>query len=846
MSPRRAARSLAHPTGLLPPARMDPESWRRMETAFLAALDLPAEQRDAWLRETFADDPALQREALAILAAHHAAGDSLAAHHLLPALHGDDTPTRNAGDRIGVWRIEGLVGRGGMGEVYRAARADDAYQQQVAIKVMRSGRGGADATRRFLAERQILATLQHPGIATLLDGGVTADGDPYLVMQFVEGAPITTYASTHGLSLEARVRLLVAVAEAVQYAHGNLVVHRDLKPSNILVTPAGQPRILDFGIASLVRDGAAGGEAERLLYLTPEHAAPEQFLGDPVTTATDVYALGVLLYEMVAGERPFAHLPAADVGRAVCEVVPAPPSMRAPRAIAPRARGDLDLICGKALAKDPMQRYASAGQFAEDLGRFLAREPVLAHPTDLTYRARCFVRRNAALVGGAGIVVATLVGAVLATTREAGRRADALRIANAERATATRVADFLLDVFSATDPSEARGRTVTARELLDRAAVSIGTGLRDEPAIRADLSLAIGRAYQSLGLAATAAPLIDSAAVLQQARTPSDPRRLALALEWQGRNAFMRGRPADGVDLVRRAVALREASPSDSLGLGRALTALASLELTLDFRDSARVGERDALRALTLLRRLDPPPHRDIAMALRAVGQSRADRAPKDALAPLREAVDEARKAVGEDDPFLFNISEGLGIMYQVNGHADSAIAIGRRLLAARERVVGPAHPDYAFSLYNLARTLARSGQFAEGLALFQRAIDVRTAALGPTHYLTGVAWHSFAVATAQAGDLPLAGTRFEHAAGILRASVGPSDRMLQDALEGVAIVRAMQGRVPAALDALEAAAAAGYRRPARLAQPPFDRLAREPRFQRLLTSMGGAPARTP
>lgn len=819
---------------------MDPDSWRRLETAFHSALELPADERESWLRTTFADEPALQREALAILHVHVAAGDSLSVHHLLPALDAGDAPTLATGDRIGAWRIDALIGRGGMGEVYRASRADAAYEQEVAIKVMRAGRRGADAERRFRAERQILASLQHPGIATLLDGGMTDDGQSYLVMQFVDGEPITAWADARALSVERRIRLLIDVSQAVQYAHANLVVHRDLKPSNILVTRDGRPRILDFGIAALTRDGVEARDDDRLLYLTPEHAAPEQFLGDPVTTATDVYALGVLLYELLAGGRPFAHLAAEQVGRAVCETVPSPPSTRAPAVRASQVRGDLDFITLKALHKDPARRYTSAGQLAEDLSRVLAREPVLARGPDAAYRARRFVQRNTALVGGLSLVVATLVAAVVITTRESRRRAEALRIATAERATATRIAEFLLDVFSASDPSEARGRTVTARELLDRAALTIGSGLQDVPETRADLSLTIGRAYQALGLAGQATPLLDSALALQQGRAPTDTQRLALALEWKGRNTLLRGQPAAGVAFVRQAVALREASPHDSVGLGRALTALASLELTLDFRDSTRVGERDAQRALDILRRVQPPPHRDIALALRALGQSRADRAPAEALAPLREALEEARKVVGDDDPFLFNISEGLGIMYQVNGHADSAIAIGRRLLAARARVVGTSHPDYAFSLYNLARTLTRSGQFVEGLALFQQAIDVRTAALGAQHYLTGAAWHSFAVATAQSGDLPLAATRFARAADILRSSLGPTDRLLQDALEGLAIVRAAQGKVAESLDALEAAFAAGYRRPARLGQPPFDRLAREPRMQRLVAGMNG------
>jgi serine/threonine-protein kinase len=818
---------------------MEPESWRRVEAAFFEAIALPPDQRDSYVRTVFADDAVLLREVQAVLHAHEQAGDTSAPHHVLPAFDQHENTASRVGSRLGPYQLDSLIERGGMGEVYRASRADDEYKQQVAIKVMRAGRSTPESARRFRIERQILATLQHPNIATLLDGGVTPQGEPYLVMQYVDGTPITQYANETGLSIEARLRLLIVVAHAIQYAHANLVVHRDLKPSNILIAKDGQAHVLDFGIAKLLHDDLGEPSTESLLYLTPEHAAPEQFLGDPVTTATDVYALGVLLYELLAGVRPFQHLTPVELGRAVCETEPQPPSKVAAESTARQVRGDLDQIALKALQKDPARRYASAGQFADDLARFLAGQPVVARPDVLGYRIQKFVRRNKVVVAASGLVAATLLGAMVLTARESSRRAAALRVANAERATATRIADFMIDVFNANDPTEARGRTVTARELLDRAATNLNGQLRDEPATRADVGLAIARAYHSLGLASQAQPLFDEALAYHRGHQPPDESKLATALEWQARNAVMRGDPKEGVSRMQEALALREQAPvADSVAIGRTLTMLAGYLTTLDYLDSSLVAERTAQRALATLRSVDPPPHREIAQALRALGHARADRAPAEALAPLREAVDEARKVVSESDPFLFNLQEGLAIMYQVNGRSDSAIAIGRRLLEARRRVFGTSHPDYAFSLFNLARTLTRAKQFAEGLPLFQQAIEVRQNALGPNHYLTGYAWHSYAVATAQSGDLATSAQRFENAVAIFRVALGPTDGMLQDALEGLAIVHTLQGRNGAALSALESAIAAGYDRPQRLSQAPFDRLSGEPRFQSLVSRM--------
>jgi serine/threonine-protein kinase len=820
---------------------VESDRWKRLEEIFFEALERPVEERREFLRRACGDDSELEREVETLLRAHETGAGATGAEGLLPSL---DPPERGGaliGSRLGVYRIEALIGRGGMGEVYRASRDDEAYRQQVAVKVVRSGSMSPESVRRFRLERQVLATLQHPHIATLLDGGVTPSGEPYLVMQFVDGLPITRYAIEKKLTIEQRLRLFITAAEAVQYAHRHLIVHRDLKPSNILISSDGQPLLLDFGIAKLLHAESSEPATTDLLALTPGYAAPEQYLGAPVTTATDVYALGVLLYELLSGVHPFRGLGPVEMARAVCELDPAPPSAQAPPGIARELRGDLDHMVLMAVRREPERRYASAGQLAEDVTRHLAGQPVIAQPDRLGYRIGKFVRRNRVAVAAGALVVAVLVGAVIVTSRESARRAEALRVANAERATATRIADFMLDVFSASDPSEARGRTVTARELLDRATAGVKSGLGDEPSVRMDLQLAMGRAYQSLGLVDQAGPLVDEVARDRRAQQPRDPLKLATAIEWQARSAYARGRPGEGVALLRESLALREEAlgPTD-LVVGRTLALLAGYYYVIDVADTSGQGERTARRALEIFRASTPPAHRDIALALRSLGVAQLDREGRraEALNSFRQALAEARQELSEDDPALFNHYEDLGLAFIANGQVDSAIAIHRHVLAARERVFGPDHPDCAFSLFNLARSLARAGRFEEALPLFQRAVDVRERALGREHYLVGFALHSYAVATAQSGDLPASAARFERAASVLAASLGPGNLMVQDAYEGLAIVRTMMGQRGAALEALESAVEAGYQRPERLAQEPFVRLTGDPRYRALLEKM--------
>ncbi|MGE0441687.1 MAG: protein kinase [Gemmatimonadales bacterium] len=788
---------------------MEQDSWSRLEAIFFAALEQPADAREAFLDRACGGDQVLRAEVASVLAAHLEAGGTATPDRLLPAFDPAApavAPGSLVGQPIGAYRLDALIGHGGMGEVYRASRADEEYQRNVAIKLMRPGRDSAELMRRFRFERQVLARLEHPNIATLLDGGVTPAGQPYLVMQYVDGVPITAFAADRRLSVPNRLRLFATVCDAVQFAHANLIVHRDLKPSNILVTSDGQPRLLDFGIAKLIDPSDGSSTTGDLLLLTPEHAAPEQFLGSAITTATDVYALGVLLYELLTGSRPFQAVAPVELHRAVCEQEPARPSGVVRDERRRLLAGDLDSIVLMALRKEPGRRYASAGQFAEDVRRHLDGQPVLARPDSLSYRIGKFVGRNAVGVAAASAGALLLMGTAGYASWQAHQRAVALATAEAERTKATRITDFLIGVFNSTDPSEANGRVVTARELLDRAASDVQRDLADEPLVRADLDLAIGRAYQALGLSRSATPHFERALTTQQAAAGDRRLARAVGLEWLARNRSATGASREALTLVEEALAIRDSVRSpDSVAMVPALLLQASLRRPFDNYDTSGVALRAFDRALAIARSANPPDYEWIATTLKNRATLLLDQEKGDeAVAAYREAVEAGRIAKGDDHPFLFNLYESLALGLQAVGHRDSAIAIHRRLLAERRRVFGPVHGDVAFSLYNLARELGRDKQFDESLPLFRQAVEMREQLFGPDHYLVAYALHSYAVATAQSGDLAGAAPLFRRAAQVGHAALGDGVITVQDSWEGLAIVETMLGHAGPAVDALE------------------------------------------
>jgi eukaryotic-like serine/threonine-protein kinase len=509
---------------------MIPARWDEIKEKLQLALDMEPAEQLAYLDALGATDPALRKEVESLLESHEQAGDSFLNGPAHAPAEPDPDLHRSAmiGRRIGSWQIVAWIGAGGMGEVYRAVRADEQYQMQVALKQLRLGPDSSFVISRFKNERQILASLEHPNIARLLDGGTTEDGLPYFVMELIEGQPIDEFCNAHHLSISERLVLFRKVCAAVQYAHQRLIVHRDIKPGNILVTADGTPRLLDFGIAKILTEDPGANSAHTataFAALTPGYASPEQVLGNPITTSSDVYSLGVVLYELLAGRPPYRIVSRSprEIERAVCETEPEKPSSAvirlqtknarqvetapvdsaaisegSPHKLGKRLAGDLDNIVLMALRKEPARRYASVDQLSQDIQRHLDHLPIIARNATAIYRARKFVARYKTGVAAAALVGLTLIAGVVVSLREA-------RVARAERARAERrfndvrnLSNTLL--FQIDDSIKDLPGSTQAQQLLVSSAQQYLDSLSQEASGDVSLLRQLAEGYERLGL----------------------------------------------------------------------------------------------------------------------------------------------------------------------------------------------------------------------------------------------------------------------------------------------------------------------------------------------------------
>ena len=744
---------------------MTPEQWQKIEAHYLAALNVAPEERAVYLDQACAGNAALRREVESLLAAHEADPDFLDD----PLVNLDGVPAQEAsqdGDRMGPYRLVRPLAEGGMGRIYLAARDDEAFTQYVAIKVLRRGLDTADMLQRFRMERQILASLNHPHIARLLDGGTSPDGRLYLVMEYIDGIPISQYCDRRHLSVEARLRLFQTVCAAVHYAHQNLVVHRDLKPGNILVTKDGQVKLLDFGIAKLLEptwgDEALMQTQTQLRVMTPEYAAPEQVRGTAVTTATDVYALGVLLYELLTGHRPY-RLPEriqAEIERVICEEDPEKPSTAVLRvetlvrkdgstaSITPESvgqarrlpvarlqrqlRGDLDNIVMKALRKAPQRRYASAEQFAEDLQRHLADEPVLARPDGLRYRAQKFFRRHRVAVVLGMIIALLLVGFSVVTAVQSAqlrRQAEATR---QERDKAERVAGFMVDLFEASNPDASKGEAVTARELLTRGAARIDEELAEQPGVQAEMLQVMSRVYERLGNYQEAERLARQALALQQ-QHPTDPLEMAGTLQ---RLAVVLQRLGDyeaALPFSEQALSLfRQVHGEEHLEVAKGLNNLA---LLLKSKGDYEEAERRYREALAMHERLGGREQEDVAATLNNLAVLLDQQGQHDAAEQHhREVVAIWRALLGDEHTKVATALNNLAVVLRKKGDFDGAAALYGEALAMRRKLLGDTHPDVAGTLNNLAVVLFNQGDLEGAVELFREVHALMREQLGADH----------------------------------------------------------------------------------------------------------------
>ncbi|HEX3875830.1 MAG TPA: serine/threonine-protein kinase [Bryobacteraceae bacterium] len=713
---------------------MTPTRWQHIQEVVNEALEYPSEARATFLDRTCGTDPDLLGQVRGLIESYERADSFLerAAGAGASDVLRPQPPAE--GERIGPYEIGGIIGAGGMGAVYRARRVDDQFRQTVAIKVLRGGVANADELEaRFRAERQILARLTHPNIARLLDGGITRTGLPYLVMEYIEGASIDAFIRQSACDINACIDLFRQVCSAVQYAHQNLIVHRDIKPANIMVTEDGIPKLLDFGIAKLLSpDPISDGipltrPAERLM--TPEYASPEQVRGEPVTTATDVYALGVLLYELLSGQRPFraADLTPTALERMICETTPERPSVTAVASAEPRGENigaDLDNIVLKALHKDPARRYVSAGELSEDLRRYQQGFPVLARADSWCYRTSRFVSRHrfgtAAAMIFAVTVTALTAGLALETRRE-----------RLEAATAGRISDFMVSLFQDFSPEANRGRTAGLRDILERGAERIPTELSAQPLVEARLYKILGTTYQQFGEFSRAESLLNHALTIYSRTFSPRSREAAECLLSLAAIASDRGNFTRSGELYQKALATFTAlDGTKSEKAAQAIEGLGEVRRMLGDLDGAK---QRYLEAIALYTELDGPTHLRTLSAkndLVAVVANQGDYSAAESLA--RENVGNEKAALGAGSP---DVAFTLNLLAYVLGRTArfaEATADLREALEIQRKVYGAEHPAIALNLADLSALERELGHYAESEQLAAQSLAMSVKLSGP------------------------------------------------------------------------------------------------------------------
>ncbi len=768
-------------------------NWQRIEALFYAALDQPPSERPSFLERACGDDFLLRREVESLLEASGQTSGFLQKPVQEAARWLDPVEEITIGRQIGAYKLLRVIGEGGMGAVYLAARADDLYKQQVAIKLMHAG--FAQTRRmllRFSSERQILANLNHPNIARLLDGGIYT-GVPYLVMEFIDGISIVEYCHKNKLGTEARLRLFAAVCGAVEYAHKNLVVHRDIKPGNILVTPEGVPKLLDFGIAKLLSTGDGGLTQTRTTerMMTPEYASPEQLRGDPITTSTDVYALGVLLYELLSGTRPF-HLTTAnpvDIVHMVCEQTPTAPSRGAkqtpdlaPPDAARKLSGELDNIVLLALRKEPARRYVSVGQLAEDIEAFLDGYPVRARTDAWGYRTSKFIGRHKIGVFAAIVFAVLLVGFSLGMALFARR-------AQRERLAAEREAQFLNSIFQSTTPDQTRGKQITGQELLDDGTRRVESEFAGEPQLQATLYYNIGQAYVGLGLYQKAEAVLQRAYTLRKQTVGDSNLDTATTLDALATSIRLQVDFNRAELLFRKALVIRrEKSSATNPLVAQSMSNLGEC-LYWEGQDAEAESLLREARAIELPLRPDGTLESSdmyLALVLERKGSFR------EAADLLKEAVSISATIDGTESSNYANSLHDLAGALIDAGDLSGAEKMDRQSLAIRRKINAPGYPDLAYPLNNLGFIFLERGDWAGAGPFLKESLEIRRRP-GKADARLAASLNNWARMLEEKGDYKGADDYYKQAMEMIREVAGAQSWGLAKITANVGMLRADQ-----------------------------------------------------
>jgi len=733
----------------------NPEQWQKVKQIVGSVLEKLPEQRAAYLDQVCGSDGALRSEIESLLSAYESS-------HGLPE-PSEEAQVASAGQEFksaGPYRLVKKLGEGGMGQVWLAEQVSP-VRREVALKLIKAGVYDDSTLRRFQSERQSLAIMDHPAIAKVFDAGATPEGQPYFAMEYVPGMPITDYCDEKRLKIRARLELFIQACEGVQHAHQKAIIHRDLKPENILVVEVDgkpMPRIIDFGLAKAITPQIAGETLFTQIgsfvgtpgYLSPEQADPGAL---DIDTRTDVYSLGAVLYVLLTGALPidprkWQKLPLHDVLRQLREEEPRRPSTKIrlekessraiagsrgmkPADLASLLHGDLDWITMKALEKDRARRYGSPSELAADISRYLKNEPVVARPASTGYRLRKYALRHRVAAGVTAGLTLLLVGFAVVQAAQ-------LRRITRERDRANRITEFMTNMFKVTNPSEARGKTVTAREILDKASQDIDAGLKKDPDLQARMMDVMGQVYDNLGLYARAQTLLQQSVDIRRRVLGAESPDTLRSMSDLSRTLDHEGHYAEAETLIRQTLEIERRV----LGPQHPDTVWSISNLGISLTRDGRFGEaekllREALDTRRHMFGLEDPQTLVSMSNLAAVLADEHQFVEAEKL--LRETVEVKRRVLGPDNPDTIVSLNNLASVLNSEGTYPEAEKIFQEALDTRRRILGPEHPQTLVSMLNLADTLTKMGQYDEAKKMLEQTLDIQRRVLGPEHPYTAV-----------------------------------------------------------------------------------------------------------
>jgi serine/threonine-protein kinase len=815
---------------------MNSERWEKIGIIFDEALKLSEPERSNFIKSACGHDIEMINEVRSLIEA-----DSNVPS-VLKAQAADAINIRShinyEGKIIGNYKVIKQIAEGGMGSVFLAERADGQFEQKVALKIIKPGMNSNEIIKRFLSERQILARLQHPNIAKLLDGGLTDDNLPYFTMEYVEGEPIDEYCDKNNLSVEERLKIFITVCSAIQYAHHNLVIHRDIKPSNIMIKKDGTVKLLDFGIAKVLSEDTLN-EGENLTQtglhvMTPEYASPEQIKSEHVTTSTDIYSLGLVLYELLTGEKVhnIKNYSPVEMEKAICYTQPQKPSgiiksvqtkdkIKAdqisikrntlPDKLKKKLSGDLDNICLTALRKEPENRYSSVEQFKGDIENFLEERPVTARQSTINYRTKKFILRHKVAVVSSLLIFLIVASLTTFYTFQLKQERDT---AQAEADKANEVSGFLKNIFKVSDPYNARGDTITARELLDKGAEKINRSLSNQPEVKAELLDLIGQVYLNMGMYNKADSLIKKGLAIREKfdKTGTDIENSLNSLS----NVYLfKGEYSKAAAVLKRAVSLHESlSQKDDSAYTSTLSNLAwsyyatgkylksdstyiylinilkkkygiknefmltqMNNLALNYHEEGKYEKSDSLFQITL--NLEKSvygnkPHPELSTTMYNYGELLRDKGNyTKAEEMFKSALAMDLKLHGPVNPDVAYSTQGLASFYLAEGHYNEAHKLFRRALEIREKLLGKNHPDVAYSIYNVGLVYRDEQKYDSSKTYFEKSLAMHKKLNGPTHKSVAICLNMLGFINYKEGKYKLAESQTRQSMKIIDKAIG-------------------------------------------------------------------------